>query len=224
MIFQCPACRALVATNVATQDDDNSRAGLVCTECGAVSWLPFQGGAADDVDAPGGADFSSSVDEERVAAVVQQAIVRASAKTPEKAAGDDAGGFDGDELAELRDALTEVDIEHDNAEVATAFSELLEHWHDKDRHKKLIQQASLLDAMPALGVRYRKVLELLPDDARAQQGQKEILALAMAQMQTLAGSRSDAPDSRRGQVVAVLIVAVVLVGAMLFLVRALNRM
>ncbi len=88
-------------------------------------------------------------------------------------------------------------------------------WADFDAHKALIQRAQAVGAMPALGVRYRRVLEALPGDEVAQRARQEILNVATASLNTMAGGRSledgvAVTEQRRKQAALAILVVVLL--------------
>ena len=60
------------------------------------------------------------------------------------------------------------------------FVALLSKWDDGEAHRALVQKASALSQLPALGLRYRLVLERHPDDPVAKRAQQQIVQMAFA--------------------------------------------
>lgn len=197
MIVQCPSCRALVAVSAVILDE--GRAGIRCEACGEVSWLPAEGATATSSAAP--APTSRPAPTSKPAPISRPATTsKPGAELPVEACRERLLG------------LPEVD---DGARpLVEAFDTLLERWDDFEEHKRLIQRASLSGQLPVLGVRYRTVLEVRPEEPVARRAQQEILALAMA---TLTPSAAvDTSGARRYGIVAAAVTSLLFLGIMLW--------
>lgn len=62
------------------------------------------------------------------------------------------------------------------------FVALLQRWDDEAAHRALLQQADALSQLPALGMRYRTVLQRIPEDPAAKRAQQRIVQLAFASL------------------------------------------
>lgn len=78
-------------------------------------------------------------------------------------------------------ALRAMPASAQERELAEAFLALRERqWDEQGAHRALLRRAAASEALPTVGLRYRKVLEHSPDDVMAKWGQQEIIHLAMA--------------------------------------------
>ncbi|MBI1946098.1 MAG: hypothetical protein HYS27_10400 [Deltaproteobacteria bacterium] len=178
LIFQCPACRALVGA--ARAELQPGRAGLRCAACGAVAWLPEAGAAGEahvvDVEA------EPRVAPPRELPAASGALVVAAPSAPAPAT-IMAGPFDAELRARLRERLAALPPSGGaQEELAAAFVELLDTWQGEAAHKALLRRASAAGELAFVGQRYRAVLDVAPNDAAARRAQEEVLALAMATM------------------------------------------
>lgn len=195
MIVQCPACRALVDVERAVVDRGDPRAGLRCSACGVLTWLPAE--SEDTEEAPTAAPRVGSKDAPGVA--------------PEAATEVDP---------KLEEAVLGLPPTSPAEEaIVDGLRALLPRWHDAEAHRKLLQRAHAADSLPALGVRYRRVLEALPGDEPARRAQQEILGLALATFNTMATPTGERRGAKRVQMAATVVVVltfVLLGGAFLY--------
>lgn len=226
VIYQCLACRSLVAASTIAFDRERDRAGLVCSHCGAASWLPLAGTAGArvvDVDpppterarggprelpAPAGLVPSSTsmvgplgVGAVEVFSVDQRERITARCQTLPPAPGA-------------------------QAELAQAFERLLPAWGSDAEHKQLLKRASMLNELAFVGQRYRLVLEEAPGDPAARRAQNEILSLAMASLSQTRdlGSPAEGSRSRAGVAAAIVLLVLALIGALVVMPRLLRGM
>lgn len=194
MIVQCPACRELAKVERALVNADGSRAGLCCSACGVVTWLP----ADVDGSAPRLEATRARAPEDEPAVVLDPKLEEAVLGLPATTPGEQA--------------------------VVDGLRELLPRWHDAEAHRALIRRAHTADSLPALGVRYRRVLEALPHDEASRRAQQEILGLAMATFSTRAGPPGERTGGQRAQTIAALVVVAVFaalaIGFLLFTLKA----
>lgn len=182
MIVQCPTCRELAHVERALIDEEGTRAGLACSACHAVTWLPAERtteAGAESAPSPSPPLSPSSTSPSPLSPVdpvVEEALSGLPASGPEE-----------ERLIESLRAL-------------------LPRWDDESAHRALIRQAHELGALPALGLRYRKVLEVRPGDEAAKRAQQEILNLALASFHSLASpSERDAVAHKRARTVLTLV-------------------
>lgn len=173
LIFQCPACRALVgAARVELQP---GRAGLRCEACGSVAWLPESAGGTEarvvDVEPAPRAQVTRELPPASGGALV---VAAPSAPAPP------VSTF-GTELRErIRQRLASKAAPIDRQrELAADFDRLLDAWHGEDAHKALLKRASRDGELAFVGQCYRAVLDVAPNDAGARRAQGEILTLAV---------------------------------------------
>jgi len=206
--FQCPACLALVSTSEAERADDDARAGLRCPECEQIGWLPFSGTAHSDTARSDTAHSDTP-----------QAGT-AAAKPPRETA--KPAAFEEGTLAELEEKLAAMEVPEGHRELAAGFDALIPRWDDVAAHKALILRASTQGALPAVGMRYRAVLDAAPDDERSLQSQKEILALATAQLQSLGTQNAGTNGTSVGKIVGAIVAFAAFIGVLVFVVRAIG--
>lgn len=195
MIVQCPACRELAQVERAVLDEGGRRAGLTCSACGGVSWLPTDRADASDaapVGAAAGGGSPATASSAPSASAADPALEEAALGLPATGAAEEL--------------------------VVEGLRQLLLRWDDPAAHRALIQRASEAGALPALGVRYRRVLEMRPGDEAAKRAQQEILNLALAAF----SSRPDASDrddmqKRARAVLSLAAVGLLLLGVCAFL-------
>ncbi|MCC7072837.1 MAG: hypothetical protein IT383_16030 [Deltaproteobacteria bacterium] len=179
LVFQCPACRALVGVTHAQVQ--GGRAGLSCAACGAVAWLPeaTQGSArVVDVEPAPHAAPPRELPAANGALVLAPptAPMSAAPTTPELA-------LDAELRTRVRHRLAELPAASAaQQELAAAFAMLLEAWNREAAHKAMLQRASGAGELAFVGQHYRAVLEAAPGDPIARRAQDEILSLAMATM------------------------------------------
>lgn len=151
MIFQCPSCRVLA--DVTEVQIAETRAGLCCPSCQSIHWLPAAHIADRQKPAPADIDLPPQASSGASAAPMLALRADLEALPPP------GEGFDF--------------LQRD-------FLALLANWEDANAHQALVQKASALSQLPALGVRYRLVLERHPDDPAAKRAQQQILQMAFA--------------------------------------------
>ena len=145
VLFQCPACRRLVAVSSARAAD--VQVYLRCVECGEETPLDLDGEAKIAVKK---AELASALQPE-------------AAPHPPTLPGADAGDPG---LARLRAALDDLEVPEGAESVAVGFDRLLTRWEDEAEHKRLIKAATAAGQLAPLGQRYRVVLDQRPGDAR----------------------------------------------------------
>lgn len=132
---------------------EEGRAGISCPECAKTHWLVAEAGP-DAVEASGSPTVANS------------AGVSPPSVWPELQ----------QDLAALPPPADGFAFLHDE------FVALLAHWHDAAAHQALLQKAAAVSQLPALGMRYRLVLERKPDDPEAKRAQQQIVQLAFASL------------------------------------------
>lgn len=200
MIVQCPACRALVAVSSVVLGE--GKAGVRCGECGEVSWL-----VGEQEQSHSQTEGQRQTESQRQTEGQSQTESQSQPQTQSLP------------LEAVRERLSALPEPGEGAAfVVEGFEGLLGCWDDHAEHKKLVQQASLAGQLPALGVRYRAVLEVCRDEPMARRAQQEILALAMATLAPAAPVDREGP--KRYLTVAALVISLVSVGIMgLYLLR-----
>lgn len=191
MIFHCPACRELPSAEHAVVAEDGKRAGVLCPSCGEVAWLP----------------------------VLRHAPAPSEAAQPRRAApvsrpSDALPAADEGLVALLRETPAQGPVEEPLVKDLIA---LAPRWSDYDAHRALLRRANAAGALPALGLRYRRVLQARPGDEVAQRAQQEIVTLAMASLSTMPGAVDPAATMQRGQVAALVLVLVLVTAVVAFL-------
>lgn len=193
MIIHCPACRELAPAESAVVDDEKARAGIVCSACGVVAWLPVSSAASQEKRPSAGASKPPETHEQPAADPV---IAR---------------------------ALDAVPVSHESEQaLVDGLRALASRWQEYEAHRALIRRASAAGALPALGVRYRSVLQERPGDDVAQRAQQEILSFAMASLHTMPRAADDDERGRMRSVAAVVSALVLLVAVGWFLVYVLR--
>lgn len=186
MIVQCPACRELVHVERLVLDEHSTRAGVSCAACRQVSWLPLAPPSTDARELAS-AVLSRSTPSEALLAPSARAGLSAANVSGETSALPSASPREADPV--LDEALASLPAEGpDEERIATQLRALLPRWDDVNAHRALIRSAHEAGALPALGLRYRKVLEVRPGDETAKRAQQEILNLAFASFSTLASA------------------------------------
>jgi len=238
LIAQCPNCRALVMVSAivvdgSTASDGSPRAGLSCSACGAVSWLPqlassssaassSPSSAASSSPATAGlpslaslstpptdllAPPSSSSAPELVPAQLPPSTALVMPAAPTTAL---ASSFDPETLTKVRARFT-IEPNEGQGHLAERFEKLLDgQWANEAEHKVLLKAAAAAGELAFVGNRYRAVLDVVRDEPRARAAQQELLTLAMATMSSQRSS--DALDKSPGSgklVLAVLVVAAI---------------
>lgn len=218
LIAQCPNCRALVMVSAivvdgSTASDGSPRAGLSCSACGAVSWLPqLVSSSSSASSAPSTAGLPSLASlsapaPELVPAMLppSTALVMPAAPTTALAA-----SFDPETLTKVRARFT-IEPNEGQGHLADRFEKLLDgQWANEAEHKVLLKAAAAAGELAFVGNRYRAVLDVVRDEPRARAAQQELLTLAMATMSTQRSN--DALDKTPGSgklVLAVLVVAAI---------------
>jgi hypothetical protein len=205
VIVHCPACRELVEVNELVASDKEGRAGVACAQCGVTTWLPLIDGAVSPSTAPLSAKLETTPS-------ASETEVEAKPK-PEAEPEPASAGLDPEARDEVRARLDKLDTNEAHAALAGEFAALLDAgWDDSKAHKRLIQLASAAGALAVLGVRYRTILDVLPDDERARSAQQEILGLATAQMHIAGGDIAERPN--RTKLIALGLAAVIVIATM----------
>lgn len=218
VIAQCPSCRMLIAVERVVVDGD--RAGLRCSACQAVAWLPTAH-ANSALPAPSALPVVTALPPATIElppplALPASALVPIGPVAPAVMAPASAATFDDDVLARISARLAPpADDAPRQHELAGRFAKLLTQWHSEVEHKQLLKAAAASDELAFIGSRYRAVLDVVRDDPRARTAQQELITLAMATMST---SRSLAPADEPKSNTAKIVVAVVavLVAALVF--------
>ena len=124
----------------------------------------------------------------------------------------------------IRDAIASVGpVDDASRPVVDALLALVPSWDDLDAHKKLVRRAALEEQLAPLGVRYRAVMQVRPDDATSKAAQEEILAQALVRMKSAPGGSNQ--DLERGKMVtkvAMAVVALLMGGAIWFMVASMR--
>ena len=169
------------------------RAGIDCPECAVVTWLSGTDGPID-ADAPTPPPASKPLP---ARARVEIDVDALKLDAPD---------------GEAQEAL------------AAAFAEALQAgWERTETHDALVQRAGLTDQLAFLGLRYRAVLDVAPDDEGARRARERILAQAMAKMTPIRAD--EAPGQGQGVKIALLTLATVAgLGAVVWLLRSLDAL
>lgn len=218
LIAQCPNCRALVMVSAivvdgSTASDGSPRAGLSCSACGAVSWLPqLVSSSSSASSAPSTAGLPSLASlsapaPELVPAMLPPSTALVMPAAPTTAL---ATSFDPETLTKVRARFT-IEPNEGQGHLADRFEKLLDgQWANEAEHKVLLKAAAAAGELAFVGNRYRAVLDVVRDEPRARAAQQELLTLAMATMSTQRSN--DALDKTPGSgklVLAVLVVAAI---------------
>lgn len=204
LIFQCPACRALVgATRAELQP---GRAGLRCEACGAVAWLQESGSRVDaqvvDVEPP------PRTAPARELPPTSGALVVAPPSAPSAPASQRPFGADVRDRVRVRLESLPPPLDS-QLELAAGFELLLDSWHGDAAHKAMLKRASGCGELAFIGQRYRAVLDVVPDDPAARRAQQEILTLAVGALSATrdlgALGEDSAGKTRRRALVAAII-------------------
>ena len=192
VVFQCASCRALsVATSI---DVDGKRAGLRCDACGARTSLPIAGtGAGPTVVVDADAATRATQPERALTAgltLVPSATVTSIA--PSLVAAPPAVALTTTFDADARRRIDErtAKLGGDGDDLAQEFTALLGAWANEAEHTRFLKKAAMTDRLAFAGQRYRAVLDVVPNDARAKKAQNDILTLAMAAF----GTKKDLGD------------------------------
>jgi len=208
VVAQCPACRALVVVGAIVVDgsraaDGTPRAGLPCSACGALSWLPLATTttvttsplptltALPPVTRPALAEAAAVEAPPTVAPATTSTAASPttpttptpppSAPPPPTAVAVAVAAFDGDTLGRVR-ARFAAPIES-QTHLAERFDVLLStKWSQEAEHKALLKAAAVAGELAFVGSRYRAVLDVVRDEPRARAAQNELLTMAMATM------------------------------------------
>ncbi len=197
VLFQCPACKRLVAVNSARAAE--LQVYLRCVECGEEAALDLDG-------------------EERLAVKKAELAAALEPEPTEEPQVASAEAFleDHPELAELRAALDEVEVPAGGESIAVGFDRLLTRWDDAAEHKKLIKAATASGELAQLGQRYRVVLEARPGDARATDAQQKIIGAAMATMTPGSFTMKGTRERGGAGLVILAVTGLAVVGGLLF--------
>ncbi len=195
MIVQCPSCRALVGVDSVVVD--GQRAGLRCSACTAVAWLPTTLTAPSlparttttttTATPPLTSLPAVSVVPPTTTAVAAIPTLAPPAFTaaafvplPHTAV---VAGFDDNVIARVMAKIPELQSPSpEQAELAARFTRLLPQWHNEIEHKQLLKAAALINELALVGARYRAVLDVVREEPRARAAQQELVSLAMVTM------------------------------------------
>ena len=232
VIVQCPSCKSLVDVVEAQVVLDEVR--LRCSACGKDAVLPTASSStvsspteatepSAKAQTPAVDDSDPSADEETPQSHPQpQAVADVDADRGDTNAPPQASVVDDD----LREAVEAVLVDDSGKELADEFIALLPHWHDAERHAKLIQKAAIMGQLPVVGLRYKAVLDVRPDDARAKAGQDQILTQAMLRMGSMSAANKTPGENRikRWTQAAMVLLTVVVCGAIWYMVLVMRSM
>jgi hypothetical protein len=207
VVAQCPACRALVVIGAVVVDgsrgtDGTPRAGLPCSACGALSWLPLATTtttttttsplptltALPPVTRPALTD-TASVEAPTVAVTALATEAPAAPLSPlspptttsSATIAVTVAGFDHDTLGRVRARFAAPT--DSQAHLAERFDALLTaKWSQEAEHKALLKAAAAAGELAFVGSRYRAILDVVRDEPRARAAQNELLTMAMATM------------------------------------------
>jgi len=204
VVTQCPACRALVVVGAVVVDgsraaDGTPRAGLPCSACGALSWLPLTTTktvttsplptltALPSVTHPALTD-AAAVEPPTVATMALTTEAPAPPLSPPTTTSPTTSpatitvaGFDDDTLGRVRARVASPT--ESQAHLAERFDALLTaKWSQEAEHKALLKAAAAAGELAFVGSRYRAVLDVVRDEPRARAAQNELLTMAMATM------------------------------------------
>lgn len=224
MIVQCPACRALVVADSVVVE--GTRAGLRCTACAVITWLPTTSPSTAVLPLPAPpvlvvtslpAVSTMPTAPTMPAAQVLPSVptLPSTAMTPLAPTAVTAivAGFDTDVVERIHAKVPVlVSPSPEQADLAARFSRLLSHWHNDAEHKQLLKAAALVNELPLVGARYRAVLDVVREDPRARAAQQELISLAMVTMTQTRTVTAERSGLGTGLKAAVGIVIVLVVG------------
>ena len=216
MIFQCTACRALVAAGGIVVD--GARAGLPCPTCGVLNWLPTIGtlsiAAPTETLSPPASLPSVVVSPLPVVSAPLFELPTAALAVPTALSESPTAmtpGFSSD-VVDLVATRVVAPANDGQAQLATRFTELLSgQWHNDAGHKQLLKAAAASQELAFVGGRYRAVLDVVRDEPRARAAQQELITLAMATMQPTTTTTT----TSGGAIAAKVVLAMVVIGVML---------
>lgn len=205
IVFQCPACRSLVTANEVSIPLDGSRAGLPCSACRSIAWLPATG-AVDAESAPHEPAAPRARVQPTPSLPPPTAIAPRAPTEPAPAAHAGVAPRLTEEQRELVHAkLARLPPAGDAQNgVAEDFKKLLRAWEDASAHKGFLQRASASGELSFAGQSYRAVLDAIPGEPAAKKAQNEILALAMA---SLSSTRDLGAVPQKGRSLQVILIA-----------------
>jgi hypothetical protein len=222
IVFQCPACRTLVTAAEVSIPLDGSRAGLPCSACRSIAWLPATG-AVDAESAPQGTAPPRARVQPTASLPAPTAIAPRAPSEPVAPYGGVAPRLTEEQRELVHKKLAQLAPAGDAQRgVADDFKKLLGAWEDASAHKGFLQRASAGGELSFAGQSYRAVLDAIPGEPAAKKAQNEILALAMA---SLASTRDLGAVPQKGRTTQVLLIAgaVVLLLVTLFAMSRLLR-
>jgi hypothetical protein len=221
VVFQCAACRSLVAAPSFVLDAERGRGGLVCDACGACTWLPARSPGEAGRDGETVVDIELRPDAHRAlpAATASTALTTVAPATPAT-----TSRFSAEQRRAIDEKIQKLPPpEGLQADLAQSFEKLLGHWDDEGEHKLFLKKASTVGELAFAGQRYRLVLDAAPNDARAKAAQNDLLGLAMATMAQTRDFGATEEKSNRGQVVMAAFVGFLVLG-LIFLVWYVPRL
>lgn len=222
IVFQCPSCRALVGAERA--EVQPGRAGLHCSACGAVAWLPdgTERAEARVVDV----EPATRAPARRELPAPGGALVVAPPSAPVTAA--QGGRLDDERVVRWRERVAALPAPAESQRaLAAAFDQLLGAWGTDAQHKALLKRASSEGELAFLGQRYRAVLDVSPEDTAARRAQSEILSLAMAAMSAtrdLGALATDPAATARRRTLLMSAILLVFAGIILWALRERNAL
>lgn len=231
IIAQCPACRALMGVSTVVVDGSRNaggipRAGLPCSACGAVAWLPLSTGvtvtSSSGLAALPAATTMSLPPPDAVPLTVPVVIEPATTPAPPPATMSTAmvTAFDDATLDKIRARLALTTPAESQIALAERFESLLtSRWQTETEHKGLLKMAAAAGELAFVGGRYRAVLDVVREEPRARAAQAELLTMAMATMssQALTPATDTAPGN--GKVIAGAILAIAIGAGVFFMMQ-----
>lgn len=237
VIVQCPSCKSLVDVVEAQVVLDEVR--LRCSACGKDAVLPTASSSTvsspTEATEPSAKAQTPAVDDSDPSADEETPQPQPKSQPQPQAVVADVDADRGDTNApaqasvvddDLREAVEAVLVDDSGKELADEFIALLPHWHDAERHAKLIQKAAIMGQLPVVGLRYKAVLDVRPDDARAKAGQDQILTQAMLRMGSMSAANKTPGENRikRWTQAAMVLLTVVVCGAIWYMVLVMRSM
>lgn len=244
VIYQCPACRALVV--VATCIVEGERAGLRCMSCRVVSWLPAAGvrstnllsekpATADESSVPGTQPGHSETrvlpaqpsDGPSVETPLWSAAYRPPPPVPSStsvssvpSASTAMVGWSAEQHGDVAERVAKVAPHSDaQGDLLREFRALFVNWSHAPAHRLLLQKASLAGELAFVGGCYRAVLDVVKQDPQAKAAQSELLTLAMASLPRDNDVESVAQASRMARGVLIAVVLLLTGATVLFLMK-----